>query len=102
MSSPETLTINVAANVVLDGSKTAGEVKTAFTAALDSFLKETIFNTRRVSYAKLGSLLLDIPGVEDFDGFLLNSGTGNVAVGEKQIPVIGTVTLTEVSTLGSD
>lgn len=102
VSSPETLTINVAANVVLDGSKTAGEVKTAFTAALDSFLKETIFNTRRVSYAKLGSLLLDIPGVEDFDGFLLNSGTGNVAVGEKQIPVIGTVTLTEVSTLGSD
>lgn len=102
VSSPEALTINVAANVLLDGSRTIEQVKAAFTAALDVFLKDTIFRTYRVSYAKLGSLLLDTPGVEDFDAFQLNAGIGNVTVGGKQIPVIGTVTLTEVSALGTD
>lgn len=102
VSSPEALTINVAANVLLDGSKTIEQVKSAFTTTLDTFLKDTIFSTYRVSYAKIGSLLLDTPGVEDFDAFQLNSGISNVTVGEKQIPVIGTVTLTEVSALGTD
>lgn len=102
VSSPEALTINVAANVLLDGGRTIEQVKAAFTAALDVFLKDTIFRTYRVSYAKLGSLLLDTPGVEDFDAFQLNAGIGNVTVGGKQIPVIGTVTLTEVSALGTD
>ena len=102
VSSPEALTINVAATVLLDGSRTIEQVKAAFTAALDVFLKDTIFRTYRVSYAKLGSLLLDTPGVEDFDAFQLNAGISNVTVGGKQIPVIGTVTLTEVSALGTD
>lgn len=102
VSSPEALTVDVTANVLLDGSKTVEQVKSAFTAALDAFLKSTIFTIYRVSYAKLGSLLLDTPGVEDFDAFQLNAGIGNIAVGEKQIPVIGTITLTEVSALGAD
>lgn len=102
VTSPTALTVNVSASVLLDGSQTLDEVKAAYQAALDMFLKETIFSVYRVSYAKLGSLLLDIPGVEDFDNFQLNSGTGNVTVGAKEIPVIGTVTLTEVSTLESN
>lgn len=102
VSSPEALPINISANVVLDGSKTISEVESAFEEELTSFLKEMTFITYRVSYAKLGSLLLDIPGVEDFDNFRLNSGTGNVTISEKQIPVIGTIALTEVSVLGVD
>lgn len=102
VSSPEARSINVSADVMLDGSRTVAEVESAFREALEAFLKETIFTTYRISYAKLGSLLLDIPGVTDFDNFLLNSGTGNVGVGDKQIPVIGSVVLSEVSVLGAD
>ena len=100
VSSPEALLINTSASVLLDGSKTISEVEAEFKKELTSFLKEMTFMTYRVSYAKLGSLLLDIPGVEDFDNFRLNSGTGNVTISERQIPVIGMVTLTEVNTLG--
>lgn len=100
VSSPEVLEISVSANVLLDGSKTMEEVRVSFASAVELLLKETIFATYRVSYAKLGSVLLDIPGVEDFDSFLLNSGTANVTVGEKQIPVTGSIALTEVSALG--
>lgn len=102
VASPEACRINVAANVMLDGSRTMAAVEADFRDALDAFLKGTVFTTYRISYAKLGSLLLDIPGVADFDNLLLNSATGNVTVGEKQVPAIGTVTLTEVVTLGTD
>lgn len=100
VSSPEALLINTSASVLLDGSKTISEVEAAFKKELTSFLKGMTFMTYRVSYAKLGSLLLDIPGVEDFDNFRLNSGTGNVTISERQIPVIGMITLTEVNALG--
>ena len=102
VESPEPLPINVTANVMLDGSRNLEDIKTDFETAVDKFLKDTIFNGNRISYARLSSVLLDVPGVEDFDGFTLNSGTGNVIVREKQIPVKGTISLTEVETLGVD
>ncbi len=102
VESPAALTITISANVVLDGSRELQEVKADYEAAAKAFLKDTIFTTYRVSYARLSALLLDVAGVEDFDSFLLNSGNGNVIVGDKQIPVLGTVSLTEVSALGLD
>lgn len=102
VKSPEAVTINVKAKIMRDGSKTLEDIQAAYKLAVDSFLRETVFATYRISHAKLGSLLLDIPGVEDFEGFLLNGGTGNVTVGEKQIPVTGTIELTEVSRIGTD
>ena len=102
VESPAALTVAISANVVLDGSREIADVKTDYEAAVKSFLKDTIFTTYRVSYARLSALLLDVAGVEDFDSFLLNSGTGNVMVGEKQIPVLGTVSLTEVDALELD
>ena len=100
VDSPESLAINIAANVMLDGSREMEDVQSDFEAEVEAFLKSTIFATYRISYARLSSVLLDIPGVEDFDGFTLNSGTGNVSVGEKQIPVKGKISLTEVEALG--
>ena len=100
VKSPDSVTINIKASVMRNESKTLDDVKKAYKNAVDTFLQETVFTTYRISYAKLGSLLLDIPGVEDFEGFLLNEGTGNVVIGEKQIPVTGTIELTEVSRIG--
>lgn len=102
VKSPEAVTINVKAKIMRDGSKTLEDIQATYKLAVDSFLRETVFATYRISHAKLGSLLLEIPGVEDFEGFLLNGGTGNVTVGEKQIPVTGTIELTEVSRIGTD
>jgi len=96
VSSPTTKQINVTASVVLDGSKSLGEVETAFNTALESFLAETVFTNYSISYAKLGGILLDIVGVEDYNGLTVNSGIGNVTIGSKEIPIKGTVTLTEV------
>lgn len=102
VSAPTALELKVSANILLDGSKTMGQVTESFRTSLEGYLKETVFEVYRLSYAKIGSLLLDTPGVEDFESFTLNGGTGNIAVGSKQVPVIGNVELTEVSGLAID
>lgn len=102
VKAPETVNISITANILLDGSRSREQITEDYKKAADQFLKDTIFDTYRISHAKLGSLLLDVPGVEDFEDFLLNSSLGNVTIGEKQIPVLGDVVLTEVSTFGTD
>lgn len=102
VESPEELVVSVTANVSLDGSATIDKITETFKTELIEFLKDTIFETYKLSYAKISSLLLDVAGVDDYDGFLLNGAVSNVTVGSKQIPVIGSVTLTEVSSLAID
>jgi len=96
VESPTSKTIDVTVNVILDGSQTLAEVQTAFTAALVAYLKETIFDTYSVSYAKIGSLLLATAGVQDYNTLLVNSGTANITIADTEMPLVGTVTLTEV------
>ena len=94
--------INIAANVQLDGSESLEEVKQVFKTELTDFLKNLTFSGKRVSYAKIGNVLLDVPGVSDFDTFTINGVIGNIAVGDRQVPVVGTISLTEVSLSGTD
>ena len=100
--SPDVLEINIAANVQLDGSESLEEVKQVFKTELTDFLKNLTFSGKRVSYAKIGNVLLDVPGVSDFDTFTINGVIGNIAVGDRQVPVVGTISLTEVSLSGTD
>ena len=100
--SPDVLEINIAANVQLDGSESLEEVKQVFKTELTDFLKNLTFSGKRVSYAKIGNVLLDVPGVSDFDTFTINGVIGNIAVGDRQVPVVATISLTEVSLSGTD
>ena len=101
VDSPTTTAINVEASVLLDGTKTPDEVLAEFKSLLSAYLKSLIFQDYRVSYARIGSILLSTAGVQDYDNLTLNEASGNITVGTKSIPVMGTVTLTEVSMLGS-
>lgn len=102
VESPEAQSIHLSASVLLDGTRQVEEVSAAYRQAVGEFLKELVFQSYRVSYGKLGSLLLEIPGVADFENFTLNGTAGNVILKEKQIPVLGTVELVEVSALETE
>jgi uncharacterized phage protein gp47/JayE len=93
---PTSHAINVTANVILDGSKTLADVQMAFKAALTAYLKDTVFETYSVSYAKVGSLLLAVDGVSDYNALLVNAGTDSIVLNDTEIPICGTVTLSEV------
>lgn len=95
VTNPTGKTIDVSALVKLDGSKTMENVTEAFEIALKSLLSATVFTAYSVSYAKIGSLLLDVPGVEDYSGLIVNGGSGNITIGSKEVPIKGSVALTE-------
>lgn len=86
--------INVSATVVLTGTKTLAEVQAAFETALDDYLASIAFTSDpTVRYVRIGSLLLDTEGVQDYSNLLVNNGTANVVIAQDQVVVRGTVTL---------
>ena len=97
VASPKGLSIGVTANVKLDGSKTLADVQAAFTTAVTEYLKSSVFRMYSISYAKIGSLLLSTSGVADYNTLFVNSGTVNITIPDEDIPVAGTITLSEAS-----
>ncbi|WP_025950467.1 baseplate J/gp47 family protein [Geobacillus thermocatenulatus] len=85
--------IDVSANVVLASGYTLQSVQDSFMAALNEYFKEIAFSMTYVSYAKIGTLLLNTPGVVDYSGLTVNGGTANVALQDEEVPVFGAVSL---------
>lgn len=100
--SPVTAPITVDAKVVPDGTRTLFEIQQAFEERLDGFLKNMVFQEYRVSYARIGSLLLETDGVQDYEQLKINGGTGNVAIGDRSIPICGSISLQEVERLAAE
>jgi len=96
VESPQEKVINISADVYLDGSDTLENVQTKFIALISEYLRSLTFEVYTVSYAKIGSLLLSVPGVADYSNLTVNDGSENIAIGEEEMPILGTVTLTEV------
>jgi len=87
------LEIDVSATVTLATGAVLADVQAAFEAALAAYLQHIAFKQNYVSYAQVGSLLLDTPGVLDYSGLTLNNGTGNVSIDDTEVAILGTVTL---------
>lgn len=85
--------LNVSATVVLANGFNIGQVQSAFKEALVKHFADLAFKETYVSYARVGNLLLDIPGVGDYSNLRINNGTANVMLNSEEIPVLGTVTL---------
>jgi uncharacterized phage protein gp47/JayE len=96
VESPNSIEIDITANVKLDGTGTLEEVKAAFTASLMDYLKETVFDVYNLSYARIGSMLLATTGVQDYNTLQVNGSTANIVIGSNEMPICGSVTLTEV------
>jgi len=89
------ITINVEANVVLNEGYTEPE---GAEEAISQYLASIVFKKNTVSYMKIGSALLDCPSIADLSNLKVNSGTGDIALTGDEIPVLGTLDLTVVST----
>ena len=86
-------TINVAATVALAAGVGLQGVYDAFTATVQAYLKEIAFSSSYVSHARIGTLLLAVPGVDDYSDLTLNGVAGNVALSGEEIPVLGSIDL---------
>jgi uncharacterized phage protein gp47/JayE len=95
------LNINVAATLTVASGYTVVGVTANVEAAITAYLKSVAFTNNLsestqqdyISYAKIGEAIIDVPGVTDYSGLLVNSGTANVTVGAEEVAILGTVTL---------
>lgn len=97
VDSPNEKIIVITANITLDGSAIFNDVVNSFTSSIAKYFKELTFETYSVSYAKIGSILLSTPGIADYNSLLIDGGTANIAIGATEMPIVGTITLTEAS-----
>ena len=86
------LPININVNLSIDTNNyTLETVKNSITTNITSYLKDIAFEKTYVSYAQIGSLILDTAGVKDYSNLTINNGTANVPILDTQVAVMGSV-----------
>ncbi|MBJ6360433.1 baseplate J/gp47 family protein [Paenibacillus sp. GCM10012307] len=85
--------VAVAGVVTLAQGYTLQHVVDAFTSALNLHFQSVAFNQNYLSLAKIGTILLDVPGVTDYSDLKLNGQSTNVALGDEEVPVVHMVNL---------
>lgn len=89
--SAESVTINVAAKLNVDGAFSVSAAKETFIEELTAYLKNIGFSGGLIPYTMIGSIIQGLPGVNYYSEYTLNGGTENISINEGQIAVIGTV-----------
>lgn len=85
--------IDITAKVILSNSYTLQQVQDTFNTTVNKYLGDMAFISTYISYAKIGDLLLNTPGILDYSNLVLNTGTTNVGLQDEEIPVAGNVSL---------
>lgn len=87
--------VNVVANIKLaDGYTDVTTIDT--TKVLTDFFSEIAYVDSSVNFMKLGALLMTVDGIKSVESLSLNGSSGNLALGDEVVPVLGTVTLKKV------
>ena len=96
VTSATVLTVSISASVTLAEGYSLLTVQDAAEADLRAYLREIAFQkeTTYLSYAQISRRLSAVDGVLDHTGLLVNGNAANLAVGARQTPVLGEVTLT--------
>lgn len=89
--------VNVTAQIMLNSGYSLADASSGLTTALDEFLQDNAFETTYVSFAKIGNLLIDLNAVADYANLEINGASSNLALGDDEIAVVGSVQL-EVTT----
>lgn len=69
-------------------------VTAAIKSAVADYLASTVFAQSYVSYGQIAAAILSADGVVDFEGLTVGGGTANIAVGERECPVLGEAAIT--------
>lgn len=85
--------LDIAFDAVLEGSYTREEVAEEVRELLRSYFREISFTEAYISYAIIGSLILQTAGIVDYTNLTLNGGAVNIYLEEDQIPVLGEVAI---------
>ena len=87
-------TINVTGSVKFEAGY---DDTTILDNAIREFFKEIAYQKSAVQYMTLGARLLDATGIDFVSMLTINSGTTDVALGDKEIPILGSTSWTVVT-----
>ena len=89
--------INISVDLTLIPGHLEEKVKDNIKINIAKYLQEITFKTDStdkfipVSFARIGSIILDTEGVMDYTNLTVNGGTSNVAIADDEVPVMGEV-----------
>ena len=89
------MTINLTANVELEEDYTVETVEAGFKTLLTEYF-DTAKEEGEVKYSRIARCLSETPGVADFRQLLVNGTRDNLTVGVEDLPVVTSLTLTEM------
>lgn len=93
ISAPETIAINVAAELTVAEGLTPTDLKLTIETEIENYLKSLIFEASYVSIAQIGNVILNVSGVVDYANLTLNDDTERVDIPENYVAVLGMVTI---------
>ncbi|OES45801.1 baseplate J/gp47 family protein [Domibacillus iocasae] len=94
VESATSISINVTSTLVLTTATTLETVKETFAASLKEYMKTLTFREGVepiIRLRQLGALLLNINGVVDYAGLMINGLEDNLILQEVEAPIVGTV-----------
>lgn len=94
ITAPETVVVNISAVVYLREAE-IGDVQNDLKAALQSYLLNVSSNDSAVRISAINSILGAVSGIYDYDSVQINGVSKNADLESGQMPVLGTVTITE-------
>lgn len=94
ITAPETVVVNISAVVYLREAE-IGDVQNDLKAALQSYLLNVSSNDSAVRISAINSIIGAVSGIYDYDSVQINGVSKNVDLESGQMPVLGTVTITE-------
>lgn len=71
-----------------------GDVTQAIKDAVKAYLKSIAFRQSYVSVAQIAVAILSAEGVLDYENLTVNSGTANISIDDREVAVLGEVTIT--------
>lgn len=86
--------INVSVTLVIDTKQyTLTDMQTALENNLKQYFNKIAFVNNYISYASIGNLIFNTPGIIDYSNLLVNSEAKNIPLADEEIPVFGALNL---------
>ena len=89
VAAPTPKTIAIEVSVEIGKEVFLEDVKQKFKLKLEEYFRDVALKKVLVSYAIIGSLLLETDGVIDYSDLKVNNTTSNVRLAEEEVPVLG-------------
>lgn len=91
VTSATPISININVNLTIAEGYTETQAIESIEDNITNYLQEIAFVETYVSYARLGSIIIESEGVLDYQNLQVNGGTANIPIQEEEVAIIGGV-----------